>query len=84
MGLEYLSSMTTLPSTTLWRAPRSSSMRFDTGSLSTERLTPSYLPVESTCSLRALILSSGQSDQNRLNLGCSGTPSCALISLARS
>ena len=41
MGLEYLSSMTTLPSTTLWRAPRSSSMRFDTGSLSTERLVPS-------------------------------------------
>ena len=41
IGLEYLSSMTTLPSIMRWRAPRSSSMRFDTGSLSTERLVPS-------------------------------------------
>ena len=84
IGLEYLSSMTILPSTILWRAPRSSSMRLEVASLSTERLVPSYAPVASTCSRSALILSSGQSDQNRLYLGWRGTHSWALISFARS
>ena len=59
IGREYLSSMMMRPSLTIWRAQRSSSMRLETGSFSTERFLPSYDPVFRMCSRSAFILSRG-------------------------